>query len=92
MRKVAIADVGMTRFSGPQSKTVVELFAEAALDALNEANLKPKDVKALFVGNCLGDFAEGQGMVQSFAAEDIGCLNVPASRYEGACPLFSIIN
>ncbi len=24
-------------------------------------------------------------MIQSFAAENIGCLNVPANRYEGAC-------
>ncbi len=85
MRKVAVAGVGMTKFSGPQSKTEVEMFAEAAFDALNEANLKPKDIQAMFVGNVLGDFAEGQGMVQSFAAEDIGCFNIPASKYEGAC-------
>ncbi len=85
MRKVAVVGVGLTKFSGPQSKTEVELFAEAAMDAFKEANLKPKDVQAMFVGNVLGDFAEGQGMVQAFAAEDLGCFNIPASRYEGAC-------
>ncbi len=85
MKKVAVVGVGETRFSGPQDKTEVELFAEAAMEAINESNLKPKDIKALFVGNVLGDFAEGQGMVQAFAAENIGCLNVPANRYEGAC-------
>ncbi len=85
MRKVAVVGVGMTKFGGTQPKTEVELFAEAALDAITESNLKPKDMQALFVGNVLGDFAEGQGMVQCFAAENIGCLNVPASRYEGAC-------
>ena len=85
MRKVAVVGVGETKFSGPQTKTGVELFAEAAMDALNESNLKPKDIQALFVGNVLGDFAEGQGMIQSFAAENIGAFNVPANKYEGAC-------
>ena len=85
MKKVAVVGVGETKFSGPQDKTGVELFAEAAMEAINESNLKPKDIKALFVGNVLGDFAEGQGMIQSYAAENIGCLYVPANRYEGAC-------
>jgi len=85
MRKVAVVGVGETKFSGPQEKTEVELFAEAAMDALNESNLKPKDMQALFMGNCLGDFSEGQGMVQAFAAENIGCAGIPATRYEGAC-------
>jgi len=90
VRRVAIAGVGLTKFSGSQDKTEVELFAEAAMDALNESNLKPKDVQALFLGNVLGDFAEGQGMVQAFAAENIGCANIPATRYEGACASASV--
>jgi acetyl-CoA C-acetyltransferase len=85
MKKVAVVGVAQTRFSGPQEKTGVELFAEAATEAISESNLKPKDIKALFVGNALGDFEEGQGMIQSYAAENIGCLYVPANRYEGAC-------
>jgi len=85
MRKVAVVGVGETKFSGPQERTSVELFAEAAVEALAESNLKPKDIQALFLGNVLGDFSEGQGSVQAFAAENIGCFNVPANRYEGAC-------
>ncbi len=85
MRKVAVVGVGQTKFSGAQKKTSVELFAEAAMDALNEANLRPKDVQSLFLGNCLGDFTEGQGMVQAFIAENIGAFNIPANRYDGAC-------
>ena len=85
MRRVAVVGTGETKFSAAQDKTEVELFAEAAMDALNESNLKPKDIQAMYVGNCLGDFSEGQGMVQSFAAENIGAFNVPASRFEGAC-------
>ena len=85
MKKVAVIGVGETKFSGPQEKTEVELFAEAAMEAITESNLKPKDIEALFVGNALGDFEEGQGMVQAYAAENIGCLYVPANRYEGGC-------
>jgi len=85
MKKVAVVGVGETKFSGPQSKTEVELFAEAATEAMAESNLKPQDIKALFIGNALGDFDEGQGMVQAYAAENIGCMYVPANRYEGAC-------
>ncbi|MCX6007414.1 MAG: hypothetical protein NTZ34_09195 [Chloroflexi bacterium] len=54
MRKVAVIGVGMTKFSGKQGKTAVELFTEAAADAINESNLKPKDIQALFIGNGLG--------------------------------------
>jgi len=85
LRKVAVVGVGMTKFSGKQDKTCVELFGEAAMDAINESNLKPKDIQALFVGNVLGDFSEGQGQPQAFAADYIGAFNVPANKYENAC-------
>ena len=90
MRKVAVVGVGETKFSGAQAKTGVELFAEAAMEALGESNLKSKDIQALFLGNCLGDFSEGQGMIQAFAAENIGTFNIPATRYEGACASASV--
>ncbi len=85
MRKVAVVGVGQTKFSSAQEKTGVELFAEAAMDAINESNLKPGDVQALFVGNVLGDFSEGQGMVQAFITDNIGAFNIPANKYDGAC-------
>ncbi len=85
MRRVVIVGVGQTKFSAAQEKTQVELFAEASMEALNESNLKSEDIQALFLGNVLGDFSEGQAMVQAFAAENIGCSNIPANKYEGAC-------
>ena len=90
MRKVVVVGVGQTKFSGAQEKTSVELFAESAMDALSEANLKPKDIQSIFLGNCLGDFTEGQGMVQAFVAENIGAAGIPANRYEGACASASV--
>jgi len=85
MKKVAVVGVAQTNFSGPQEKTGVELFAEAGMEAIDASNITPKDIRALFVGNALSDFEEGQGMIQSYAAENMGCLYVPANRYEGAC-------
>jgi len=46
MKKVAVVGVGETKFSGPQDKTEVELFAEAAMEAITESNLKPEDIKS----------------------------------------------
>jgi acetyl-CoA C-acetyltransferase/acetyl-CoA acyltransferase len=85
MRKVAIVGVGQTIFTAAQEKTAVELFAEAAMDALNESNLEPRDVQALFLGNVYGDFSEGQTNIQAFCADNIGALNIPATRYETVC-------
>ena len=55
MRQVAILGVAMTKF-GVSEKTNLELFAEAGLEAIAESNLEPKDMEALYFGNCLGDF------------------------------------
>jgi len=85
MKKVAIIGVGQTKFTGAQGKTSVELFAEAATDALQEANLKPKDIQALYLGNMVGDFEEGQCILPGFAADNIGAAYIPATRFEGAC-------
>ena len=59
MRKVVIAGAGMTKFTGKQPLTAVELFGEAALEAINESGIKPRQVQALFMGNFMGDFEEG---------------------------------
>jgi len=85
LRKVVALGVGMTKFSGKQDKTAVELLTEAAMDAINESNIKPKDIQAMFIGNALSDFCEGQGQPHAFAADALGIAGIPANRYEGAC-------
>ena len=85
MRRVAVLGMGHTQFMAGSPKTNVEMLAEASLKAIAESNLTAEDIQALFCGNVLGDFAEGQGMVQSYLADDIGCRHVPATRFEGAC-------
>ncbi len=85
MRKVAIAGAGMTRFSGKQPRTAIELFGDAATDAIRESNIRSQDVQALFMGNFMGDFEEGQAHIQAFAADYLGLAGIPANRYENAC-------
>ena len=84
MRQIAIAGVGMTKF-GRSEKIQVEMAAEAAMDAINESNLKPNDIQALFVGNASGDMEENQTIMGGFIAEDLGIAGVPAPRFESAC-------
>ena len=83
MREVAVVGVGMTKF-GRTTKSLLELFSEAAIEAINESNIKPKDIQAMFVGNALGDFA-GQNNLGAFCPADIGAFNIPSTRFDGAC-------
>lgn len=54
--------MGHTQFTANSPKTNVEMLAEASLKAIAESNLEATDIQALFCGDVLGDFAEGQGM------------------------------
>jgi len=80
----------MTKFGRSKTKGQLELFGEAAMDAINGSKLKPKDIQALFLGNSVGDMDEGQTVLASHAAREIGLQNVPAVRLEGACSSSSI--
>lgn len=85
MREVAILGVAMTRF-GISEKTNLEMFAEAGLEALQQSNVEPQDIQALFFGNCLGDFEEGQVHMAPFAHRELGLpVSAPSTRFECAC-------
>lgn len=89
MREVAVVGTGMTKF-GVSEKTSIEMFSEAAMDAITESNLKPKDVQALYFGNVLGSHEEGQLGMAAYAAADIGVPNIPTTRFEGICATASV--
>jgi acetyl-CoA C-acetyltransferase len=94
MREVYVAGVGMTKFGRSETKSQLELFGEAGMDAINDSNLKPKDIEALFLGNANGDVNEGITVMASHAAAEIGLDHVPAIKLEGACAsgTISIVN
>jgi len=85
MREVVVLGVGMTKF-GISDLTMKEMFALAAIEALEDAKVAAKDLEALFIGNVLGPFEETQGNIAPFLAAEIGLPNhAPATRFEGAC-------
>ena len=84
MSKALLAGTGMTPFGTHQNRTGRDMFAEAGLDALEDAGLEPDDVDELFYGNFVGTLAENQGHQGPLAAEALGT-TVPSRRIESAC-------
>ncbi len=84
MAAVHVAGVGLTRFGVHPERTSRDLFAEAALAALEDAAVDRMDVDAVYYGNFMGELAEHQGHHGPLMAESAG-LDVPATRFEEAC-------
>lgn len=85
MKKVAVIGGGHTDFMTHSPNSGIEMMADASMDAILTSGITPGDIEAVYCGNVLGDFSEGQGMMQSYLANEIGCFNVAASKFEGAC-------
>jgi acetyl-CoA acetyltransferase len=81
---VPIAGVGMTPFGQHEELTARQLFAEASLEAFEDAGIAPNDVEEIFYGNFMGEFAEQQGHSGPLAADMAG-VTAPATRIESAC-------
>ena len=85
MREVIVMGAGMTQF-GNSDLSQKEMFAQAAIEAAEDAHVEAKDLQALFIGNVLGGFEEGQINIAPFLAAEIGMpLTAPSARFESAC-------
>jgi acetyl-CoA acetyltransferase len=84
MRRVAVVGVGVTKF-GKHDRSSAELFAEAARDALADAEMSPSSVQALYYGNVVGGETEKQLHTGPQAASVLGIPTVPTTRFETAC-------
>ena len=84
MRRVAVIGVGVTKF-GKHDRSSGELFAEAAVDALADAEVAPGAVQALYYGNVVGGETEHQLHTGPQAASILGIPTVPTTRFETAC-------
>src|ERR687887_9261 len=84
MRRVAVIGVGTTKF-GKHERTSAELFAEAAADALLDAELPPSAIQALYYGNFVGSETEHQLHTGPQAASILGIPATPTTRFEAAC-------
>ena len=84
MRRVAVIGVGITKF-GKHDRTSGELFAEAAGDAIRDADVAPSAIQALYYGNVTGGEGEKQLHMGPLAATLLGIPTVPTTRFENAC-------
>ncbi|OGK92274.1 MAG: hypothetical protein A2X51_03670 [Candidatus Rokubacteria bacterium GWC2_70_24] len=84
MRRVAVIGVGLTRF-GRHERNSAELFAEAARDAITDAEISPSAIQALYYGNVTGGEGERQLHTSPLAASLLGLTNIPTTRFENAC-------
>jgi acetyl-CoA C-acetyltransferase len=84
MRRVAVIGVGVTRF-GKHDRSSAELFAEAARDAIMDAEIEPRAVQALYFGNVTGGESERQLHMGPLAATLLGLPTIPTTRFENAC-------
>jgi len=80
-----VAGAGLTHFGVHPEQTGRDLFAEAALTALDDAGLKATEIDELYYGNFMGELAEHQGHQGPLVAEAIGVPERPVTRYESAC-------
>ena len=84
MRRVAVIGVGVTKF-GKHDRSSAELFAEAARDAIIDADIEPRAIQALYYGNVTGGESERQLHMGPLAATLLGIPTVPTTRFENAC-------
>ena len=84
MRRVAVIGVGTTKF-GKHDRTSGELFAEAAGEAIRDADVAPSAIQALYYGNVTGGEGEKQLHMGPLAATLLGIPTVPTTRFENAC-------
>jgi acetyl-CoA C-acetyltransferase len=84
MRNVAVIGVGVTKF-GKHERTCAELFAEAAVEALTDADLEPDRVEGIYLGNVVGEASERQLHMGPQVASALGVPALAATRFESAC-------
>lgn len=83
MREVAIIGVGITKFGELWDQSIRDMFAEAALKAME--NAKVEKIDALYVGAMSSGLYAYQEHLGSLMADYIGQIGVPAVRIESAC-------
>jgi len=83
MREVAIVGAGMTRFGELWQSSLRQMFAEAALQALQQAGADHLD--SIYVGNMSSGGFVNQEHLGPLMATEIGMAGVPAARVESAC-------
>lgn len=82
--KINIIGAATTKFGELWSVSPRELAHEAMTNALQNAEIKPEKIEALFVGNMLAGMLGNQANIGSLFSEELGT-QIPAFHIEAAC-------
>lgn len=82
--EVAVIGVGHTEFGELWSKSLLDLIAQAQLEALADAGIDPAQIEEIFVANMCAPLLLGQAHVGALAADVLG-VSCPGSTIEAAC-------
>lgn len=74
-----------TKFGKLEERTVQDLIAEVAIDAMKHAEVGPKDIDAIYVGNFNGGFNEQDFAASLVSLADDALRYTPSTRVENAC-------
>jgi acetyl-CoA C-acetyltransferase len=85
MRPVAVIGIGKTSFGAFADRDLRSLAVEAGQRCLANANAKPSQVEAFYLGNFAGPSFVGQNHLAPYVAGAMGITGVPATRFEAAC-------
>ena len=87
MREVAIVGIGCTKFGEMWDKSFRDLFIEAGLMALADAQVSGAQIEALYGGNMSSGMFLEQEHIGALIADYSGLTtnNIPSTRVEAAC-------
>lgn len=83
MREVAVIGIGMSKWGECWTKSLRDLFVEAALAAIDDAGVDHID--SMYVGCMSGGLFNGQEHIGALMADYLGVTPIPATRVESAC-------
>jgi len=86
-RGVAVVGAGMSKFGAFPELASRDIFVDAFQEMRGSVDkgLDPKDIEAVFIGNCTSDLFEGQGHTAPLMTDWVGLAPRPATRVEDAC-------
>lgn len=85
MRRVAVIGVGFTKVGEHWNSSLRDLYAQAVLRAVSDADLELRDIQAMFIGNMSSGYLQAQEHLGSLLATHLGIQGIAAVKIEAAC-------
>lgn len=87
MRDVAVIGVGMTKFGRFPETSFEDLGREAIMNAIHDADIKPKEIEFGYCGNVYGGMCMGQRVLKEIGIAGIEIINVDNACASGSTAL-----